>query len=112
VAREALAVAGVELVVGRDPEVVLTPSAETALSLALREAVTNVVRHAHARRCTVILRRRDAVVVLAVVDDGVGGDPREGTGMRERIAALGGDMTRAVRDGTAITVTVPAAVAT
>ena len=94
---------------------VLTPSAETALSLALREAVTNVVRHAHARRCTVTLRRRDAAVVLAVVDDGVGGDPREGnglTGMQERIAALGGNMTRAVRDGTAITVTVPAAVAT
>ncbi len=115
VAREALAAAGVAFVVGRDPEVVLTPSAETALSLALREAVTNVVRHAHARRCTVTLRRRDAAVVLAVVDDGVGGDPREGnglTGMRERIAALGGNMTRAVRDGTAITVTVPSAVAT
>jgi two-component system sensor histidine kinase DesK len=115
VARQALAAAGVELVVGRDPEVVLTPSAETALSLALREAVTNVVRHAHARRCIVTLRRQDAAVVLAVIDDGVGGDPREGnglTGMRERIAALGGNMTRAVRDGTAITVTVPAAVAT
>ncbi len=114
VAREALGAAGVELVVGRDPPVVLTPSVETALSLALREAVTNVVRHAHARRCTVTLRHRDSVVVLEIVDDGVGGDPREGnglTGMRERIAALGGSMTRGIRDGTAIIVTVPAAVA-
>lgn len=114
VAREALAAAGVELVMARDPEVVLHPSAETALSLALREAVTNVVRHAQARRCTVTLDHRGDAVVLEIVDDGVGGDPSEGnglTGMRERIAALGGNMSRGVRDGTAITVTVPAAVA-
>jgi two-component system, NarL family, sensor histidine kinase DesK len=115
VSRNALAAAGVELVVTRDPELALTPSAETALSLALREAVTNVVRHAHAGRCTVALRRVDDNVLLVVTDDGVGGEAREGTGltgMRERIAALGGDVHRAAGGGTALTVAVPAAVAT
>lgn len=115
VAGQALSAAGVELVVNRDPDVVLTPSAESALSLALREAVTNVVRHAHARHCAVALRHLDSQVVLEVTDDGVGGGAQEGnglTGMRERIAALGGDVQRLARDGTAVTVAVPAAVAT
>jgi two-component system, NarL family, sensor histidine kinase DesK len=114
-ARDALGAAGVALTVTRDPGLVLTPSAETALGLALREAVTNVVRHAHANRCTVALRQTGERVVLEVTDDGVGGEQREGNGlagMRERIAALGGDVQRNARDGTALTVAVPAAVAT
>ena len=110
VARDALAAAGVELTVDLDPALVLTPSAETALGLALREAVTNVVRHAQASRCAVAVRQSGDRVVLEVSDDGVGGELRDGngmTGMRERIAALGGDVQRQVRDGTALTVAVP-----
>jgi two-component system, NarL family, sensor histidine kinase DesK len=112
VSREALDAAGVELVVTRDSDLDLTPSTETALALALREAVTNVVRHSRAGRCSVTLGRRGDEVVLQVSDDGVGGEARDGTGltgMRERIVALGGDVRRQVRDGTALTVAVPAA---
>lgn len=114
VARDALAAAGVELVVTRDADLVLTPSAESALALALREAVTNVVRHARARRCTVSLRTVDGRVVLEVTDNGVGGGAVDGnglTGMRERIAALGGSVQRLARDGTALVVALPAVVA-
>jgi len=113
VARDALAAAGVTLTVARDPGIALSPSAETALGLALREAVTNVVRHAGARSCTVALRRTDRRIVLEVTDDGVGGDALDGnglTGMRERIAALGGEVQRRTRDGSALTVAVPAVV--
>lgn len=115
VARAALGAAGVGLAVTRDPGIVLTPSAEHALSLALREGVTNVVRHAHARSCTVVLRCVGGRVVLEVSDDGVGGVTPDGnglTGMRERIGALGGEVRRHARDGTALTVAVPATVAT
>jgi two-component system sensor histidine kinase DesK len=114
VARDALAAAGVELVVTRDADLVLVPSAESALALALREAVTNVVRHANARRCTVALRAVDGRVELEVADDGVGGAGGDGnglTGMRERIAALGGSVQRPARDGTALVVALPAVVA-
>jgi two-component system sensor histidine kinase DesK len=115
VARDALAAAGVELVVARDTGLVLAPSAENALALALREAVTNVVRHAHARRCTVAVRAVDGRVELEVADDGVGGgSAREGnglTGIRERIAALGGSVQRPARDGTALVVALPTMVA-
>jgi two-component system sensor histidine kinase DesK len=113
-AREVLATAGIQLVCSRDPGLVLTPSAETALALAVREAVTNVVRHAQARRCTVALRESEGRVLLDVADDGVGGAGEEGTGlagMRERIAALGGDVQRTTSTGTALTVAIPAAVA-
>lgn len=113
--RRALTAAGVELTVVRDPAVALTPSAENALGLALREAVTNVVRHAHARHCTVALRRADGRVELEVFDDGVGGTAQEGnglTGMRERIADLGGEVRRLTGRGSSLTVAVPAAVAT
>jgi two-component system, NarL family, sensor histidine kinase DesK len=114
-AHSALAAAGVGLTVARDPDLVLTPSAESALGLALREAVTNVVRHAHATRCTIALRRAGDRVELEIADDGVGGDEREGNGlagMRERIAALGGEVRRLARGGTALVIAVPTAVAT
>ncbi|MCO1655832.1 sensor histidine kinase [Pseudonocardia humida] len=113
-AREALTAAGVELASTRDPDLVLTPSAESALGLALREAVTNVVRHAGATRCVVSLRGEGGEVSLEVTDDGVGGG-RDGnglTGMRERIAALGGEVRRSLHGGTALLVTLPRSVAT
>jgi two-component system sensor histidine kinase DesK len=115
IARDALCAAGVELVVERDPDLVLTPSAETALALALREGATNVVRHARARRCTIALRGTGDQVALEIVDDGSGGGGRDGTGltgMRERIAALGGEVRRTTHSGTALTITVPRSVAT
>jgi len=110
-----LAAVDVSLQVERDPSITLTPSVAAALGLALREAVTNVVRHAHASHCVVVLRRDGDRVVLDVSDDGVGGDAPEGnglTGMRERIAAIDGEISRRTRGGTALTVAVPAVVAT
>ncbi|CAN5857517.1 sensor histidine kinase [soil metagenome] len=114
-AREALTAVGVELVVRRDPDLVTVPSTESALAMALREAVTNVARHAGARTCQVTLGVRDGEVRLVVADDGVGGDAPEGnglSGMRERIAALGGCVQRTGKPGTTVTVAVPLQVAT
>lgn len=68
---------------------------EQALAMALREAVTNVLRHASAHRVEVELARKDDRVVLAIADDGRGGIARQGNGlqgMRERLAAVGGSL--------------------
>jgi two-component system sensor histidine kinase DesK len=113
VAGDALAAAGVELTVAREPGLDLTPPAEHALALALREAVTNVVRHAGATRCTVGLRTAGGRVLLEVADDGVGGgsDGNGLAGMRERVALLGGEVRRRSAAGTTVQVAVPAAVA-
>ena len=120
-ARLALIAAGVEPRLAAAP-VDLPRERASALALALREAVTNVVRHARASTCTVRLAAAEARVVLEVEDDGCGGVLREGSGlagMRERIAALGGAVERrsgaggmgvvgGAGSGTLLRVTVPA----
>ncbi len=111
VAGEALAAAGVELIADWSTDVSLPPRVEQALGLALREAVTNVVRHAGARTCRVSLQRRGEEVFLQVQDDGSGFDAAEGNGligMRERLASVGGRLERVVSRGTALTMAVPA----
>ncbi|WP_190132727.1 sensor histidine kinase [Streptomyces mashuensis] len=71
----------------------VSPDAEGALAWALREAVTNVVRHSGARRCEVTLTEAGDELCLTVSDDGRGpsGSPGNGlTGLQERLALTGG----------------------
>jgi two-component system sensor histidine kinase DesK len=110
-ARLALAAAEVELeedvVPGRLPVEV-----DAALGLGLREAITNVVRHAGAQRCRIALRRDADEVALEVGDDGRGGLAPEGAGlagMRERLAALGGRLERSGQRGTTLRLVLPLA---
>jgi two-component system sensor histidine kinase DesK len=81
--------------VGLDKPPSLAPEAEAALALGLREAVTNVQRHARARHVRVRLQADGATAELEVHDDGRGtaqpGQRGNGlAGMEERLAALGG----------------------
>jgi two-component system sensor histidine kinase DesK len=114
-ARVALEAAGVEVEVHVDPAD-LRPEQESALAMALREAVTNVVRHADAQRAIISITTVGGDVRLEVSDDGRGSVGPAGsgiTGMRERIVALGGSVdvgsTRGRDDGhgTVVEVTVP-----
>src|SRR5262245_3661012 len=107
--RAALAAAGVSLEAGLAP-LGLGVEQEHALALAVREAITNVIRHARARRCTVTLTRDADVIRLVVEDDGVGGDHVEGaglSGMRARLAQLGGTLLCEGGRGTRLTLVVP-----
>ncbi|UNK56261.1 sensor histidine kinase [Pseudoxanthomonas daejeonensis] len=75
------------------PEVAMPPEQETVLALCLREAVTNVHRHARASRVRVSLTGDARQWRLCVEDDGRGGVVRPGNGldgMRERLQVLGG----------------------
>lgn len=108
-ARRALAAAGVEANIAAELPA-LSIAHESALALALRESVTNVVRHARARQVTVRIGLEGMAVVMEVIDDGRGGSAAEGaglTGMRERITALGGSVLRDRASGTRVRVTVP-----
>jgi two-component system sensor histidine kinase DesK len=83
---------------------------EGVLSMAVRESVTNVVRHAHARSCTLRLAQQNGSCHLEIEDDGCGGIVAEGNGlrgMRERVEMLGGTLKRDSHDGTKILITVP-----
>lgn len=108
-ARRALGAAEVGLI--EDVETVaLAPSVETVLALALRESVTNVVRHSQARTCRIGFGQGDGVVTLSVVDDGVGAHDGAGSGlrgMRERVIAAGGQLSITDDGGTSVHVEIP-----
>jgi two-component system sensor histidine kinase DesK len=93
-------------------QVDLSPAQESVVAMVVREAVTNVVRHAGARNCQVNLSSSDGACLLEIQDDGSGGSPVEGNGlrgMRERIEALGGNLQRQISCGTKITIRFPLA---
>lgn len=66
------------------------------LAWALREGTTNIVRHAAAQHCDIVLRHAPGRLVLELVNDGVVGSGRHGTGLTglaARFQAAGGTVT-------------------
>jgi two-component system sensor histidine kinase DesK len=91
-------------------EVAMSPAQESVAALIMREAVTNVVRHAQARTCRLQIAANNGDCVMQIEDDGRGGIQVEGNGlrgMRERVEALGGTVSRDTRAGTKLTFTFP-----
>jgi two-component system sensor histidine kinase DesK len=83
---------------------------ESILCLAVREAVTNIVRHAHARTCRMRLEQQNGSCRLQISDDGRGWNGSEGNGlrgMRERVEMVGGTLQRIGASGTTVTITLP-----
>jgi two-component system sensor histidine kinase UhpB len=89
---------------------------ELALFRVTQEALTNVARHAEAKRARVDLTRDDGWVSLSVRDDGRGFDVAEALGrkkrglgifgMQERVSLLGGEFLVSSAPGEATTVRV------
>ncbi len=85
---------------------------ERSLALVLREAVTNIARHAQATRAQVALTAEGGVVRLRIDDNGRGGIDAHGnglSGMRERVHGLGGTLRieSPRRQGTHLCIEVP-----
>jgi two-component system, NarL family, sensor kinase len=93
----------------------LPPAVEVAAYRIATEAMTNVVRHAHARSCHVDVRAQDDWLDVTVTDDGVGGvRPRDGgvglESMANRAEELGGTCRVLDADpGTRVEVRIPLA---
>jgi len=111
-ARTTLAAAGIRATLRSGPPV--PPAAAGPLAWALREGLTNVLRHSGATRCEVEVRHDQGRFRLTVVDDGVGvvaghHDRRGGLdGLRDRLRAAGGGLDVAPGDtGFSITAWVP-----
>ena len=105
-ARSLLAAAGIDATIELDADGLppLPPLAETVFAWALREGVTNVLRHSAATECSVILARAaDGSVRLEIVNDGVReAAPAHGnglTGLAERARACSGELTAGPRPG-------------
>lgn len=92
----------------------LSAAAEHAVAMTIREAATNVHRHAGAARASIQLGISGETMTVEVSDDGIGGRIAPGTGltgMRERIEAVGGTLAIVPGNvcGLQVTATVPLA---
>jgi len=112
-ARAALASAEVELEADVQP-FAMPATVENVLALSLREAVTNILRHADATRCLVSVHQKCGLVVCHIRDDGRA--PVDSAalargnglrGMRERVAAAGGRLTLRAESGLALELHLP-----
>ena len=108
---------GIDIQLSVRSHVSLGPEQETALYRIVQEALTNVIKHAHARSVSIMVTPSGGGVRTLIEDDGSGFDPgavREGAlglvGIRERVAILGGrfQLQSAPGSGTTIVVELPA----
>jgi signal transduction histidine kinase len=113
--------AGVEAVVARMPlpvdleigEERFPPGVEATAYFVVSEALTNVVKHSGATRAQVSARTSEGVLRVEIRDDGQGGAALGGgsglVGLRDRVAALAGDLEieSPPGEGTRITMTLP-----
>ena len=86
----------------------LSSSAETMLALSVREAVTNIIKHSGASRCTIEQFVRDDDYYVQIRDNGNGHlQPGRGNGLRsmkERLNALQGEVMMTANPGKGTTV--------
>lgn len=79
-------------------------------AIVLREAVTNVIRHADAGRCGVTFRRESGDAIMQIEDDGRGGSFVEGSGlqgMRQRLGEIDGTLSLETQSGCRLTARAP-----
>jgi two-component system sensor histidine kinase DesK len=109
-ARNTLQAAGVALAC-ESPLPQLRAAEETVLCLAVREAVTNIVRHAQATHCRMrFTTSGDGYHSLLITDDGAHPKLQEGNGlrgMRERIQSLGGRLSITADSGVSLLIELP-----
>ncbi len=106
-----------EMTLGRSPDAGERLDAELEVTVyrLLQEALTNIVKHAHAKRVSVSIGEADGELVVEVKDDGKGFDTAsvdQGfglAGMRERVGLAGGTMhVESSEAGTLLTARLPA----
>jgi signal transduction histidine kinase len=113
---------GLEIMI-EAPETIdtLPPEIEITAFRVIQEAVSNVIRHAHAQTIEVRLKREADGVTLVIRDDGIGFEAASALagaapgsalgllGMQERVRALGGsfEINSSRRQGTSVTVHLP-----
>ena len=106
----ALGVAGIDCNVEGDADRI-DPGSSAVLAMALREAVTNVIRHSGASRCEIALRQLAAGLEMIVSDNGNGEAVQAGggiAGLQSRLGAAGGECeVRGTAGGTRLIARLP-----
>jgi len=113
--QQILQAAGIKLTIqGETAFTSIPPITENVLSLCLKEAVTNVVKHSFGNTCNISFQQYADAFIIEVQDDGIG-IPRDGSqlpgsgldGMRERLEFVNGHLETKADHGTILTITVP-----
>ncbi len=113
--KQILEAAQIDFILEGDPKLTkISPIVENVVSMCLKEAITNVVRHSNASSCSVVIESRPTEVVVCVRDDGVGIPDLSGCfrgnglrGMKERLEFINGSLDIVSNDGTLIVMKVP-----
>lgn len=109
---------GVDIQFSAEGQLLLDPEVTWQVVQLVREALSNIARHAEAHRVAIRLLSRDDDVTIEIEDNGRGFDPdaptRQGNGlrnMRERAAAVGGSLAiqSAPGAGTRLVLSIPSA---
>jgi signal transduction histidine kinase len=107
---------GVDIQFSAEGQLLLDPEVTWQVVQLVREALSNIARHAEAHRVAIRLLSHDDDITIEIEDNGRGFDPvaptRQGNGlrnMRERAAAVGGALTihSAPGAGTRLVLTIP-----
>lgn len=92
-----------------DDALILT---QNIVSMCIREAVTNVVKHSYASRCDVSIVKQTGALHIAITDDGTGFSLNKSRGnglkgMEERLHIIDGTMNIKNSNGTCVSITIP-----
>jgi len=90
----------------------IPPLTQNIVSLCMREAATNIVKHSRATHCTVSISLSTEKISIVVRDDGAGIDKskRFGNGlkgMQERLSLIDGELQVSAHNGTVVHITIP-----
>lgn len=112
--KQVLRAAEIDFLIEGNPNLSNTPLLlEHVLSMCLREAITNVVKHSKATSCNILIKESADEVTIHVEDNGIGMKKRhfsEGHGMKgmeERLEFVNGMLEIDSKNGTTLKIQVP-----
>lgn len=90
----------------------ISPFIQNILSMCIREAATNVVKHSRATHCSISVSQDDEKIKIIVRDDGMGVEKKKRygnglKGMEERLALIEGTLALSNHNGAALEINVP-----
>lgn len=113
--KKMLAAAQIEVIIKGDYEQISTSLLiENVLSLSLKEAVTNVVKHSNATICKIYIKQSPTELLIQVQDNGVGISKQNSEptghglkGMKERLEFMNGSLDIDSSNGTTLNIRIP-----
>ncbi len=101
---------------GENLDLSLPVLVENVLSMSLKEAITNVVKHSEAKKCIIKIEKDDEELILTVFDNGKGFNEKLNIagnglkGMKERLEFINGSIQIESKNGTKLVISVPLAI--